>query len=68
VLALRGVRIRPGRKIRCLFDDHDDNDPSFTVYDGGKRFHCFGCGRGGDAIDLEALLSNRSVEEVIRDR
>jgi hypothetical protein len=71
VLARRGIRVRRGRKIRCPFDDHPDTTPSFAVRlgdNGRERFKCFGCGREGDAIDLEALLSNRSIEDVIHGR
>lgn len=37
---------------RCPLPDHDDSTPSFYLYPDG-RFYCFGCGRGGDVIDLE---------------
>jgi DNA primase len=37
---------------RCPQPDHDDRDPSFCIYLPG-RFHCYGCDRGGDVIDLE---------------
>lgn len=37
---------------RCPFPDHPDHDPSFYIYPPG-RCHCYGCGRGGDVIDLE---------------
>lgn len=34
----------------CPF--HADRSPSFTIYDGGQRFHCFGCGASGDVLDF----------------
>lgn len=34
----------------CPF--HADRSPSFTIYDRGSRFHCFGCGAGGDVLDF----------------
>ncbi len=34
----------------CPF--HRDRTPSFTIYDGGQRFKCFGCGAGGDVLDF----------------
>ena len=37
---------------RCPLPDHDDETPSFYIYPLG-RWWCYGCGRGGDAIDLE---------------
>lgn len=45
---------REGRVLtgRCPF--HPEKTPSFTVYDtsGDRRFHCFGCGAHGDALDF----------------
>ena len=37
---------------RCPMPDHPDNDPSFYIYPPG-RWWCYGCGRGGDVVDLE---------------
>jgi len=37
---------------RCALPDHEDKTPSFYIYPPG-RFHCYGCGRGGDVVDLE---------------
>ena len=34
----------------CPF--HADRSPSFTIYDAGRRFHCFGCGATGDVLDF----------------
>ena len=35
---------------RCPF--HADGDPSFDVFDGGIRWGCYPCGKGGDVLDL----------------
>lgn len=37
---------------RCLFPDHRDSTPSFTVYwdKRGYSWYCFGCNRGGRAL------------------
>jgi DNA primase len=43
---------RPWFVGRCPLPDHDDHDPSFYIYPPG-RFHCYGCDRGGDVVDLE---------------
>ena len=56
-VARRYTELRPlGGKAcfdgRCPLPDHDDNDPSFYIYPTG-RWWCYGCGRGGDVIDLE---------------
>jgi hypothetical protein len=37
---------------RCPLPDHEDKTPSFYIYPPG-RFHCYGCGRSGDVVDLE---------------
>jgi DNA primase len=37
---------------RCPLPDHEDKSPSFYVYPPG-RWWCYGCGRGGDVVDLE---------------
>ena len=36
----------------CPLPDHDDRNPSFHIYPPGQWW-CYGCGRGGDVIDLE---------------
>ena len=42
---------------RCPLPDHEDKTPSFYVYPPG-RYWCYGCGRGGDAVDLEFFCGN----------
>lgn len=37
---------------RCPMPDHEDKTPSFYIYP-ERRWYCFGCGRGGDVVDLE---------------
>ena len=37
---------------RCALPDHEDKTPSFYIYSPG-RYHCYGCGRSGDVVDLE---------------
>jgi DNA primase len=37
---------------RCPLPDHEDKTPSFYLYPPG-RYHCYGCGRNGDVVDLE---------------
>ena len=39
----------------CPF--HDDHNPSMKL---DERFHCFGCGEDGDAIDFTAKYLNLS--------
>jgi DNA primase len=40
---------------RCVAPDHEDRTPSMTVFTDTQRFKCFGCGLGGDVIDLEEV-------------
>ena len=56
-IARRYTELRPlGGKAwfdgRCPLPDHDDRNPSFYIYPPGQWW-CYGCGRGGDVIDLE---------------
>ena len=37
---------------RCPLPDHEEKTPSFYLYPPG-RFHCYGCDRNGDVVDLE---------------
>lgn len=41
-------------KASCPF--HQDRTPSFTIFDGGRRFQCFGCGASGDVLDFVRRL------------
>lgn len=49
----------------CIFHD-DVNTKSFSADLDKKIFHCFGCGAGGDAIDLYALWKKVSKEEAAK--
>lgn len=56
VASRMGVRLqKDGKEWRgcCCF--HQEATPSFTIFSGKsgvQRFHCFGCGAGGDVIDF----------------
>ena len=43
----------------CVF--HDEKTPSLRVYPQSQRFHCYGCGRNGDVLDL--VLFVHGMEE-----
>ncbi len=59
----------PGIKanVRCPFPDHEDKNPSFSVYksDGALKFKCFGCNRQGDAIELIKQIEGVDFKEAI---
>lgn len=43
---------RAGGEWKACCPFHDDRSPSFTIFAGGERFHCFGCGASGDVLDF----------------
>lgn len=43
-----------GVKIKCIFPQHDDPNPSMKIWDGENSFYCYGCGRGGSIINMVA--------------
>lgn len=50
-----------GRSWRALCPLHDERTPSFHVFaDGG--WHCFGCGVGGDVVNLHTRMAGRHGE------
>jgi hypothetical protein len=57
---LTGLPVGRSGKARCPF--HEDRTPSLHVYEQpGHGWYCFGCGRGGSAVDLAALLWQRET-------
>lgn len=62
-----GVRLQGRGRVRqgvCPF--HDDEDPSFTVYADSQRFHCFGCGVGGDVLEFVGRTQGLSFPGALR--
>ena len=47
---------------KCPF--HNDDTPSFTVWENGT-WKCFGCGVGGDLINFRALFEHLTCSEVV---
>lgn len=43
---------RAGNEWKACCPFHADKSPSFTIYAGGERFQCFGCGAQGDVLDF----------------
>ncbi len=47
------MHLRPvAGELRGLCPFHNERSPSFYVYAGGERFHCFGCSATGDVLDF----------------
>src|SRR3712207_2806899 len=49
----------------CPYPDHNEKTPSFSVTPDRGFYHCFGCGKGGDAIKLVMDLKNLPFVEAI---
>jgi len=47
----------------CPF--HDERTPSFNVRPSVGRYHCFGCGEGGDVIEFVMKLDGLSFVEAV---
>lgn len=54
---------RPAKSMRCPLPGHEDRHPSFAFFFQTNTWKCFGCGRGGSAIDLVAAVLECSVAE-----
>ncbi len=68
VVARTGLFVPPGvtdYKVCCPMPDHDDRNPSMMLHFGNDRFHCFGCGAHGDAIQWVESVYRVSVVEAI---
>lgn len=51
------VDLKPaGREWKACCPFHQERTPSFTIFAGGERFHCFGCGAHGDVLDFVQAL------------
>ena len=44
--------VRAGNEWKGCCPFHEDRSPSFTIFDNGRRWHCFGCGASGDVLDF----------------
>lgn len=53
VIERYGVQLqKAGPEYKGLCPFHSESSPSFTVTPNKGRYHCFGCGSGGDAIQF----------------
>jgi hypothetical protein len=55
---------KPGRSCRSPF--REDRNPSFSIYDYGRKWKDHATGQGGDAVDFVAAACNLSPEEGAR--
>jgi hypothetical protein len=55
-----------GTRYRIVCPFHaGDRDPSLVIYPPGKGWHCFGCGRGGDAVTFCMEFFHTGVVEAL---
>jgi DNA primase len=56
---------RAGSSFKAPCPFHDEKSPSFTVNPGRQKYHCFGCGVGGDSINFVMEYEKLSYPEAI---
>lgn len=54
---------RSGDEWKACCPFHEEKNPSFTIYNGGERFYCFGCGAKGDVLDYVRLLHGLTLPQ-----
>jgi DNA primase len=57
---------RAGHSLKGLCPFHGERTPSFTVSPERRRFKCFGCGAGGDAITFVMRREGKGFAEATR--
>jgi len=57
---------RAGAQFRANCPFHNEKTPSFYVNPARQSFHCFGCGKGGDAIAFVRDYENLPFMEAVR--
>src|SRR6266508_1142502 len=58
---------RAGRSYKGLCPFHQEKTPSFVVFPERQGFHCFGCGRGGDAFTFYMGVEHVEFKEALQE-
>jgi len=69
IVALIGSYIevkKSGSQFRANCPFHNEKTPSFYVTPHSQRFHCFGCGKGGDAISFVRDYENLPFMDAVK--
>ena len=62
-----GIELKPnGSQFRALCPFHHEKTPSFFVTPSKGRYHCFGCGKDGDAIAFVQEQNGLSFTEAVK--
>jgi DNA primase len=62
--AAAGLKLlRAGSDYKACCPFHADRSPSFTIFAGGKRWCCFGCGEQGDVLDFVSRMHTVGLRE-----
>ncbi len=63
----RYVKLKPsGRNLKGLCPFHKEKTPSFVVTPERGTFHCFGCGKGGDAFTFLQEMEGVDFREALQ--
>lgn len=57
---------KAGSQFRANCPFHNEKTPSFYITPSSQRFHCFGCGKGGDAIAFVRDHENLPFVDAVR--
>ncbi|RIK45276.1 MAG: DNA primase [Chloroflexi bacterium] len=69
IVELIGQRVKlrqAGRSLKGLCPFHNEKTPSFVVYPESQHFHCFGCGKSGDAFSFVMAMDNLDFPDALR--
>ncbi|MDP9363341.1 MAG: DNA primase, partial [Chloroflexota bacterium] len=58
---------RAGRSYKGLCPFHQEKTPSFVVFPDSGNFHCFGCGKGGDAFTFYQQVEHVEFREALQE-
>jgi DNA primase len=57
---------KAGSKFRANCPFHNEKTPSFYITPHSQRFHCFGCGKGGNAINFIRDYENLPFTDAVK--
>lgn len=69
IVDLIGSRVQlrqAGRSFKGLCPFHDEKTPSFVVYPESQSYHCFGCGKSGDAFSFIMDTENLDFRDALK--